>query len=701
MKIGRHNLFKAIFWVWMLVLFVGLNQTLTFISPNMLLLAMVLFFLVDLVLDLAGIILKLFVSLVLIHRTFYVGNLFNPQWLRWLRTDLSEEFSALLSGGWIAPAPVMGMALTFIILIIIQRIYASFHSRSYLAMVLFIVGSVILAAASVQFNGAPGHVVLYVVVGLMVLGTARLQKTVVFPMKRWLSVLLVWALCLTSIAWALPAGHLDFSEWYNEFRNTVDDSIPGVYDPGGSPRFARVGYSSFDGNLGGPLVNDYTLIMEITSPSPVYLRGETRNYYTGRGWRTDSWESMSPDTELRPAHIQGKEVTITVEIIVEERRVMFVPRYPLSFEFSRDMDYTIMRPSRLPPETHDLYGDFEFRRTESLYPGDTYTMSVLLPYDNPEDLRQLTNDLPLDDRYLQLPADLPQRVTDLALDITSEADNGYDRVMALVDYLRYGKWGYSLATDSTPTGEDFVDWFLFEQEEGYCVHFATAFVVLARAAGLPARWIKGYTSGVPDELGHYSILRSNSHTWAEVWFDNYGWVPFEPTPGAVMPTVGMDDETPGREPPPLTEQPGQPIPPEPGPGQDSGDIQGTGSAWNWMYAALILLIVLAVVGAGTGVLVLATLPRALGKTVSMTKTYAKLQNRLKLFGWQRHSWETPQEHLNRVDLPNRPLLAGFIQKFEGSFYGGDKTKVVASEERSLRTRFSVFSLALYRLTTRR
>ena len=69
-----------------------------------------------------------------------------------------------------------------------------------------------------------------------------------------------------------------------------------------------------------------------------------------------------------------------------------------------------------------------------------------------------------------------------------------------------------------------------EKQEGYCTYFATAFVLLARAEGLPARFVKGYC--VP-MLGkkEYLVTNDRAHAWAEVYFRGIGWVPFEPTPG--------------------------------------------------------------------------------------------------------------------------------------------------------------------------
>lgn len=84
-------------------------------------------------------------------------------------------------------------------------------------------------------------------------------------------------------------------------------------------------------------------------------------------------------------------------------------------------------------------------------------------------------------------------------------------------------------------GRDSVDDFLFETRRGYCEHFSSAFTVLMRAAGYPARVVTGYQGGVVNPLGDYLVVRqSDAHAWAEVWMEGRGWVRVDPT-NAVAP----------------------------------------------------------------------------------------------------------------------------------------------------------------------
>lgn len=84
--------------------------------------------------------------------------------------------------------------------------------------------------------------------------------------------------------------------------------------------------------------------------------------------------------------------------------------------------------------------------------------------------------------------------------------------------------------------DDYVDQFLFDTKKGYCDNFSTSMVVMLRSLGIPARWVKGYTSGQfvgesADGKKMYTITNNNAHSWVEVYFSGIGWVPFEPTQG--------------------------------------------------------------------------------------------------------------------------------------------------------------------------
>lgn len=99
---------------------------------------------------------------------------------------------------------------------------------------------------------------------------------------------------------------------------------------------------------------------------------------------------------------------------------------------------------------------------------------------------------------------------------------------------------YDLESDRLPIGKDFVEFFMFTQKKGYCVHFATAATMMFRAAGIPARYVEGYvlrpsdyTNAEKTSDGRYRITLTDvqAHAWVEIWDDDLGWVVYDATPG--------------------------------------------------------------------------------------------------------------------------------------------------------------------------
>lgn len=132
--------------------------------------------------------------------------------------------------------------------------------------------------------------------------------------------------------------------------------------------------------------------------------------------------------------------------------------------------------------------------------------------------------------YLQLPDILPDRVENLAFEITKEYDNSYDKLLAIENYLNF--YSYTLNPQPVPEGQDFVDFFLFDSKEGYCTSFATSMCVLARCIDIPTRYVQGFIidPSSTDEDGNYIIKNSQAHAWTEAYIEGVGWIPFEATP---------------------------------------------------------------------------------------------------------------------------------------------------------------------------
>jgi transglutaminase-like putative cysteine protease len=130
--------------------------------------------------------------------------------------------------------------------------------------------------------------------------------------------------------------------------------------------------------------------------------------------------------------------------------------------------------------------------------------------------------------FLDVPETVPERVGNLARELTQGFSADFDKAKAIETYLV--TYPYTLTPDTPPRDVDFVDYFLFEGKEGYCTYYASAMAILCRSIGLPARYMEGFI--LPNQssgVGVYSVTNLQAHSWVEVYFEGFGWAPFEPT----------------------------------------------------------------------------------------------------------------------------------------------------------------------------
>ena len=170
----------------------------------------------------------------------------------------------------------------------------------------------------------------------------------------------------------------------------------------------------------------------------------------------------------------------------------------------------------------------------SAEPVSEYTWTAKIPVYSEAQLRQAS--VSSDPTYTQLSSSVPDRVRQKAEEITGAYDSPYLKAKALERYLTSNfTYAYADSPDDTPPpGRDPVDWLLFDHPEGTCGVFSTAFVVMARSVGLPARVVSGWTIVSTD--ASQTVYSDQAHQWGEVAFEGLGWVTFEPTPRGGAPT---------------------------------------------------------------------------------------------------------------------------------------------------------------------
>jgi transglutaminase-like putative cysteine protease len=164
--------------------------------------------------------------------------------------------------------------------------------------------------------------------------------------------------------------------------------------------------------------------------------------------------------------------------------------------------------------------------------GATYSIVSAVSDLTPDQLRTATSSGPSDPMSLDLPAAFPSSVRDLAQQITADGTTVYDKSFALEQYFRTN-FTYDL-TVQRGHSDNALENFL-RIKRGYCEQFSAAFAAMARSVGIPARVAVGFTYGDLGPDDKYHVFGRNAHAWPEVWFDQYGWVAFEPTPGRGQP----------------------------------------------------------------------------------------------------------------------------------------------------------------------
>ena len=152
-------------------------------------------------------------------------------------------------------------------------------------------------------------------------------------------------------------------------------------------------------------------------------------------------------------------------------------------------------------------------------------------------------------RALRLPRGYNPKTVELGRAIRAQSSDDLDVIKQVLNRFRAEPFFYTLVPPEL--GRDSMDEFLFVTRQGFCEHYAAAFVVLMRAAGVPARVVTGYQGGEMNPLGDYLIVRqSEAHAWAEVWLKDGGWMRIDPT-SAVSPAriqIGIAAAVPASDP---------------------------------------------------------------------------------------------------------------------------------------------------------
>lgn len=263
----------------------------------------------------------------------------------------------------------------------------------------------------------------------------------------------------------------------------------------------------------------------VNDGAPRYLRLYALDVFDGDRWTmTDPQghaedrvsEGPLPAPPGQAAGLAVTQTTLKVKVSEQVRELKFLPLpYPAS-RVRIEGDWRADRDTLMVFSSEETAG------------GLNYEVVTGEPDPTPEALRASAA-AQVDERYLQLPENLPREIRELARRVTEQDASPFEQAIQLQDFFtKKGGFTYSLSTQGH-SGQALTD-FMIRSRTGFCEQFAASMAVLARILGIPSRVAIGYTGG-DYVAGEWQVRTHDSHAWPELYFEGTGWLRFEPTPG--------------------------------------------------------------------------------------------------------------------------------------------------------------------------
>ena len=509
-----------------------------------------------------------------------------------------EAFKAvsLYLNGVTAAAPLFARQLGLTLGVTVAGISYLFSSRNVgflpatILVVLMLFGMWSLCQAEHLWFATPALVAL-----LLLVSQTSHEKSNLFQVLPLAVAVVALAMLL------LPSGQTVIQPLYDkamELRQTISDYLF-FTDPRNVFTLGNYGYyPQGNARLGGPTQPSDSPVMTVKTDSRTLLRAISKDEYTGLTWRSTAsarrclyvsprWQNLResvflenmPSDVVRSASTLLDEHAVSIQMQDTATSTLFTPLFLRQFSSQTNLVAYFNDSS-------------ELFTTRDLQRGDRYTVFAPILEGGNTQLGALIAAAPKgDDPYyedicnscLQLPEHLSgtsdaERMLADVNNITASSATPYEKACAIMRHLqRY--YRYTLTPDVPPDSQDFVTYFLYVGKEGYCTYFASAMTVLCRMAGLPARYVEGFVAQ-PGADGFAYVTGKDAHAWTEVYFEGFGWVPFDATPQ--QQEMGGDNQQDQQQPepspspsptpspqPPEQDQQEEPTPsPDPQPQQD-------------------------------------------------------------------------------------------------------------------------------------
>lgn len=305
------------------------------------------------------------------------------------------------------------------------------------------------------------------------------------------------------------------TEWRNDLKKSKGYGKKIEFDLTFTP------YQNQEERLGGNIEINNTLVMEVESNRPLYLKGIVKDEYTGSYWKSSEDEvnkyEKNDTIDIKEKNLNTyTELEYKINYINLTTSTIFSSYIPISINYEEDFY---------------ISDEYEAYTNKVILNKEGYSVKALIPY---FDKNKIDISYEKDKKYLKLPNTVTDRTKNLALEITKDTFNDYEKMLELQNYFREN-YSYSL-TPGDEEYEDFVDNFIFEKTEGYCTYFASSLAVMGRSLDIPTRYVEGFITGDKNEEEKYEVYSKNAHAWVEAYINGYGWMIFEATPAYSVPT---------------------------------------------------------------------------------------------------------------------------------------------------------------------